>query len=155
MSFGGRNHPHPCQEQWDRVLRWQERLRRASGGPDEVVDTAFALFTCVNHMWDWVLATYPEQKASLKRLIGESQELQLVRDVANGSKHWKVRDPSVDADHFLALEYIPPPFRPPGGPSHRFVLCAGGVKHELLPLAWQAVETWERHLRDEALLTRS
>lgn len=153
MSFGGRNHPHPCQEQWDRVLRWRGRLQQAKGGPDEVIDVALALFTCLNHMRDWVLATDPTRRPSLNRLLRSSRELQLVRDLANGSKHWKLNDPSVDANHFMALEYIPPP-RPTGSPSHRFVLCAGGVKQELLPLAWSAVSIWELFLREEDLLAK-
>jgi hypothetical protein len=154
MSFAGRNYPHPCQEQWERVLRWQDRLRKAEGGgPDDVVDIAFALFVCVHHMWNWVLATDPALRPSASRLLRESRELQLVRDLANGSKHHSLNDPSVDANHFTALEYIPPP-RPVGSPTHRLVLCAGGEKHELLPLAWQAVEAWGSFLSREGLLIR-
>lgn len=153
MSFAGRHHPHPCQEQWERVLRWQERLLHADGGPDEAVDFAFALFTCVNHMRDWVLATDPALRSKVSQLCRESRELQLVRDLANGSKHHTLTKPAVDANHFTALEYIPPP-RPRGSPTHRLVLCSDGEKHELLPLAWQAVEAWGSFLRREGLLIR-
>jgi hypothetical protein len=153
MSFAGRNHPHPCQEQWERVLRWQDRLRNADGGPDDVVDVAFSLFVTIHHMWDWVLATDPALKPRVSQLRQESRELQLVRDLANGSKHHTLRYPSVDGDHFTALEYIPPP-RPLGPPTHRLVLCADGEKRELLPLAWKAVEAWGGFLRREGLLIR-
>lgn len=63
--------------------------------------------------------------------VGSPRELQLVRDLANGSKHHTLTRPSVDADHFKALEYIPPPRRL-GSPTHRLVLCIGGEKRELL-----------------------
>jgi hypothetical protein len=153
VSFARRHHPHPCQEQWERILRWQERLHHAGGSPDEAVDIALALFVCIHHMREWVLATDAALRPSLNRLFRESRELQLVRDLANGSKHHTLTDPSVDADHFTALEYIPPP-RPFNAPTHRLVLCADGKKRDLLPLASQAVEVWGVFLRREGLLVR-
>jgi len=50
-------------------------------------------------------ASIPDLKSEVDRLFQDSFELQVLRDVCNGTKHCDISRPSVDAEFSLIREY--------------------------------------------------
>jgi hypothetical protein len=90
--------------------------------------------------------------------VAAHQELRVCRDIVNGTKHFRISEPSVDAEFSIVREYVP---RPVGGgePGHRFVVHADENevprKRDLLALADQCVELWEHFVEHRGTEYRS
>ncbi|MBL7670749.1 MAG: hypothetical protein JNM39_09700 [Bdellovibrionaceae bacterium] len=109
-----KSHFHPGRNwvfQWNRVVRWKERLKTISVDlktrdlSQDDVDFMIAFFQTCYHMRDWLSASIPDLKSEVDRLFQESFELQVLRDVCNGTKHCDINRPSIDADFSLVREY--------------------------------------------------
>jgi hypothetical protein len=81
-------------EQWQRVLRWQQRLHAIVSehydDGDAVVDHALALLQNCFSMRDWLSSSLPSKGTEIQNLFS-SPSLRLCRDLANGSKHLAIR----------------------------------------------------------------
>lgn len=100
------------QDQWNRILRWRDRLEQSQTGPradwlgtEGYRDELYALFQAIWHLRDW-LANDPDvpgvdRARDLDRIIFDPdaplRSLQAAHDLANGSKHRGVVRPAVDA----------------------------------------------------------
>lgn len=124
--------------QYERMLRWHERLVTAfnAGSPD-IEDFSYAFFQNCYHLRDWMRHSGGASPQDLDALFSGSLELQLCRDLCNGTKHLKLTSASVDAMFSTAREYSPP--APTGW---RPIVLADTTKHDLLGLASKCVDAW-------------
>jgi len=112
MAFARHRQTVPILEQWLRVGRWYGRLlslyHRADQErltSDDFVDHFIATYQNLFACRDWLIQTYPTLQSDIKLLFA-SPELKLCRDIANGTKHLLVSQPSIDADFAIAQEFV-------------------------------------------------
>ncbi len=135
--------------QLQRTRRWHERLARAARGDgyaeDDLADFGYAFFQNCFHLREWVQHTANIPRADLDAFMGR-EEMQVCRDLANGTKHLNITRPNVDARFSIGREYDPR--------SHfgyrLFVITdnekTGGEKYDLFDLASRCLEAWEQFL---------
>lgn len=133
--------------QLERVRRWHRRfgaVRAAAGdtvGLDDL-DLVYAFFQNSWHLRDWIEKTSGVAKAELDCFVSANQALRLCRDLANGTKHFSISSPSVDAHPSILREYLPPPIGG-GQAGHRWLVIAG-ERRDLFGLADECMSLWER-----------
>lgn len=145
------------QSQWARVQRRLDDVRAVytgrPGGTDDAVDVVQSFFEAVHHLKDW-LGNDPSSRVTIddaESLIRGSTVLKLCGDLANGSKHLKLKwshtgDPSTtiarnDTTVLLGT----------GTSAHRFYVASAGKEYDVLQLAEAAVAEWSRFLSDRGL----
>jgi len=88
------------EEQWRRIQRWYADFEQTERGrdhrreSDSYLDEAYAFFQNCHHLKDW-LQNDPSSgvsKMDAEALINGSEMLRICADLANGSKHLKLRD---------------------------------------------------------------
>lgn len=134
--------------QWERMLRWRDRTAHsiARGGGLETFDFLFALFVSIFQMRDWISASRRDLESDLNQVFRDSQNLALVRDVANGSKHMETTQYSVDGAATVAQEYA-------GGGEHRYVVPRpGGRNIEGMALADACIDELRSFMNARNLL---
>ena len=100
------------QIQWDRVTRYFERsilikmtmFSGRQGLTKFEIDDLITFFLHAYHLKDWIKSCRPDQKEKLSVLFSNF-EMQCCRDLANGFKHKKLINPSVDADFNFYREF--------------------------------------------------
>jgi hypothetical protein len=93
-----KDHPK-YEEQWNRVLRWYERLKRISEGDetlrpsDSCEDDMYAFFLNCYHLKDWIMndPSRLQMKDRVEPFIGQSEALSICADLCNGIKHLSLR----------------------------------------------------------------
>jgi hypothetical protein len=119
---------YPPDEHWHRIKRWYRRLLEIeSDESPEFTDYAIVVLLLCFSMRDWLINSGVE-KPSVDGLFS-SIELQVCRDVANGTKHFRIDHPSVDRHHEIIRTYVPP--LPNGTSRNKLVLHAGGKSYGL------------------------
>ena len=90
--------PDPIWLQWEQVKRWRARVQEAapSGDGFDLRDYLMAYMGSLFAMRDWISHARPELNNEVDQLFEDSQELRVLRDVVNGSKHMSLRDRSTD-----------------------------------------------------------
>lgn len=97
--------------QWNRVIRWRQKVRRIQEKAAKTeldafdLDDAVAFFQNCYHLRDWLELSQPRLKPSLDALIRNHFELGACRDVCNGFKHKSLKHPSHDPDFNIYREY--------------------------------------------------
>lgn len=92
------------EEQLNRVKRWHERFKEISNGREHTRDTdyyqdvLYAFFQNCWHLKDWVVNSGSLDKKIVDNFFHSNSDLKICRDLANGSKHLIIRDPSIDSD---------------------------------------------------------
>src|ERR1700686_3248977 len=112
MSFARTQQTNPTPEQWERALRWEQRLHRlaaAGAPPDDLLDHALVVLQHCFSMRDWLVNSGVGRKPEVHKFFSTVPDLELCRDVVNGSKHLRVDHPSVDPKHLTVQEYVPGP----------------------------------------------
>ena len=129
------------QGQLERVHRWYGRLiHSASIGSADLEDFAFTFFQNCYFLREWVEKTSTITSSDLDLLFSQSRELQVCRDLCNGTKHLTISKPSADANFSIAREYDP-------GSAHKYRLVGiAADKFDLLELANKCLQEWERFL---------
>jgi hypothetical protein len=154
MSWARIAHARPYVEQWQRVLRWQDRLSRvvaeSYGDANLVVDHALAVLQNCFYMRDWLVRSVPEREQSIARAFA-SDALRLCRDLVNGSKHLEINHPSVDARHSVRASYVPPPLDGSAPASYELFVAANGELTPLLDLCRTCVAEVDAFLEIERL----
>jgi hypothetical protein len=123
-------------EHWHRIERWRERLRAV---PDD--DTAdfldFSIVVLLHcfAMRDWLLKSGVADPQV--RTLFDSAELKVCRDLANGTKHLSISQPSVDAHHQIRREHRL--WRRPGESEGELKVFAGDVSYSLRDLCGECV----------------
>jgi hypothetical protein len=95
--YGWRGH-------FDRMCRWHDRLLRADTR-DDVEDYLYAFFQTCSTLRDWLPSDlFPPEE--VKRLFSETVEMRLCRDIANTTKHRRLRHSVIGQEPALAREYV-------------------------------------------------
>jgi len=109
-------------------------------GPDEgTLDFAYAFFQNCHHLREWIELSRDIPSRELGDFVGRNPEVQACRDIANGTKHFHVTHPSVDAEFSIGRELIP------FTDSWSYFVVAG-QKYELLELANRCLQLWDDFL---------
>jgi hypothetical protein len=143
------SHPRPYMIQWERTLRWRSRAAESisKGDDQEAFDFLFALFASIFHMRDWIVASRGDLRRDLGVLFRTSDDLAIVRDLANGSKHMETTRYSIDGAATVAREYA-------GGGEYRFVVPRpGGRNLDCLGLADRCIHELQEFMNTQGLLT--
>jgi len=87
--------------QYDRVLRWQRRIRTADEARSSAdqLDFLLAFFASCFDLRDWLIASGVDRK-SVTALFRSNVELRVCRDIANGFKHFSITVHPYDAGIF-------------------------------------------------------
>lgn len=87
-------------DQWERVLRWHDRLAPTRTDPPDVeparsyrLDDLWAFFTACYHRSDWVVRAGVKTHQEVTDFIESSKAMRICRDIANGTKHYRL-DPA-------------------------------------------------------------
>jgi hypothetical protein len=144
--------------QFRRMLRWhanlQEVRRARSAEPtmEHECDTVYIFFQNAFHLRDWILEDHPGLESDIRALFEKSRDLQLCRDICNGTKHYRLKYPSVDGDIAIGPEYVPADA--PGERPHineTWFVLAAGQRTDVFDLADRCVERWKEFLRKHSL----
>lgn len=144
-TLPAQHHSRPYLIQWERTLRWRQRVAATGDGPD-TFDFLFALFMSIFHMRDWIAASRRDLEKNVATLFSSSANLSLARDVANSVKHMETTQYRVDGAATVAREYA-------GSGQHRYVLPRpGGGNLECLALADKCIAEIQDFLQTNDLL---
>jgi hypothetical protein len=110
-------------------------MEAANSGSPDLADYAFALFQNCYHLREWFQKTAKANPEALDSVYKRSRELQVCRDICNGTKHLTLRDASVDAEFSICREYDP------SHPAKCRLVIIAGEKYDLLDLASRCVAT--------------
>ena len=117
-----------------RVHRWHRRvIEAANDGSPDLADFTSALFQNCYHLREWFQKTAKTNHGALNLIFKQSRELQVCRDICNGTKHFTLKHPSVDGAFSICWEYDPAQVG-----KRRLVIIAG-EKYDLLDLAFRCV----------------
>ena len=127
-----------------RTLRWYARLQQVRaecervGISQDFEDYVYAFFQNCFYLREWLAKSGAIAESQLEQLFASSVELQLCRDICNGTKHMTISRPSVDADFYTFREYdhlhIPSPSDGPHA-MEKFMIRSSGEKRDTFELA--------------------
>ena len=144
--------------QYERVKRWHGLVQhigtqRKIGDTEQEHDFVCAFFQNCYHLRDWLHNTHAVPAKSLEEFFREHEPMRVCRDICNGTKHWRIDHPSVDAAFSIGREYVPanwPTDRPQLNASW-FIIC-GSTKYDIFQLADACVALWDSFLRTKGLI---
>ena len=142
--------------QYQRMLRWHEKFKATSPGDFEnpnIREQHEILFTCFQNIFilkDWLQQSGSISKEELNNYIDQNLELQLCRDICNGTKHLNLTNASVDEDFTIIRRYnlFHKIWR---GEKYKMIILANGHKVELKGLALKCIELWNDFIRNSEL----
>ena len=123
-------------------------------GIDEQHDILYACFQNIFSLRDWLHHDGEVSNKLLNAFINENIEMQVCRDIANGTKHFNLSQASIDDDFTIIREYEPFHKILEVAPN-RIVVLAGGHKFELKELAYRCIQLWEQFIKANNLINRS
>lgn len=91
-------------EQFKRVERWYKLLEKVSTGIERNQDSnyyediVYAFFQNCWHLKDWIINSKTLDTKIVHNFIHSNKDLEICRDLANGSKHLVINKPSVSSD---------------------------------------------------------
>lgn len=145
------------KSQWARVQRRLDDVRAVytgrAGGTDAALDSIQSFFEAVHHLKDW-LGNDPSSgmsKAAGDSLINKSPVLQLCADLANGSKHLRLRNARTGDPSTTIVRNDVTVFVGTGTSAHRFYVESAGIEYDVLDLVEAAVAEWTKSLSDHGL----
>jgi len=138
------------------MIRWFNKFQKADPGNfedpriDEQHDIVYACFQNIFYMKDWLHHSAKISKKELDIFVNNNLELQICRDICNGTKHFNLDHASVDDDFTIIREYHPfhKVFEQD---KYHLIILAGGHKFELKQLARQCINLWDGFLRGHNL----
>ena len=148
-------------QQYRRVRRYLERIQDQDRDRTEYEDDLWSFFQNCWHLKDWLIndedpSVSPELRDELKHKLSESlrshANLRICADLANRTKHLKLKNPWADA---IARGDIKLDFTEETTPTrleYRITLD-DNTEHCVLDVARQAVEEWQHILADHAMPT--
>jgi len=165
MGIGGSIHTSSGWEgQFETAQRWHRRLdivrshRRRDANTADDWDFVHAFFQNCFYLKDWLERSGVVPASELHTFINAHLEMQLCRDICNGTKHFEITKPSVDAEFSLLREYVPandPSPRP--HINERWLIIAGNERvgshrFDIFELADKCMELWHAFLNQKGLL---
>ncbi len=115
-------------------------------------DFLYAFFQNCHYLRDWLIKADAVPREKLNEFYQANRELQICRDICNGTKHFDVTNPSVDPEFAIGREYVPANW--PGKRPHvneTWFIIAGGHKYDLFELAHRCMRLWEAFLAENSL----
>jgi len=138
--------------QYQRMIRWFDKFKTTDPGHFESpsihdeLDILYACFQNIFYLKDWLHYDAKVEKKLIHNFIAEHVELQLCRDICNGTKHFRLTQASVEDDFTIIREYEP--FHKTFGTKpYKVVILSGGNKFDLKELAFRCIELWEIFIR--------
>lgn len=148
--------------QFERMHRWYKRIKdhqnAAIGGglSSEAEDCIYAFFQNCYHLRDWVIKSNVVPQKEVEQLIKSNIELQICRDICNGTKHMTLKHPSVGAEFSTYREYdwlwSGPGKGSKGGTTFRIYIA--GEKYDLFDLADKCMKLWTQFLLEKKILIK-
>ena len=142
-------------EQWQRVLRWRNRLNQLSEArdpdPDEAQDHVYAFFQNVWHLKDW-LKNDPGsgmRSEKVESFANGCHALKVAADLCNGSKHLTLTHPRANGARLAGRDIRAVVG---GGVSYRFRILVHESQRDAFELAQECVSEWESFLTQDGLL---
>lgn len=135
--------------QLDRLRRWHNRIcslhqEKGLQVGFEDLDLVFTFFQNCYLLREWVAISRDVPTEELDDFMKKNIEMRVCRDIANGTKHFHLTRPSLDAEFSIGREYMPDN---DGNPGHNWFVIAG-EKYDLFDLANQCMNLWEQFLAD-------
>lgn len=137
--------------QYWRMIRWHKKFIATnpgdfeSPGIHEQLDIVYACFQNIFFLKDWLIHDAHLSSTLLNDFINNNIELQLCRDICNGTKHFNLNHASVDADFTIIREYNP--FHKVWNEQrNNAIILSGGHKFELKKLASDCISLWDLFL---------
>lgn len=143
----------PFIEQWERATRWFKKVQAAYGNgthADEMIDFFFAAFQNLFFMRDWFLSSGLDKDKISALFSGKN--LQLCRDIANGTKHCAISSASIDANFRTFREYDPTPVKIGFARVEVFRVQANGQTYDMYGLLLKCFADIQEFLNQERLL---
>jgi len=147
------------QGQYDRLLRWHQRIaeypvtKPSSPEADEYLDFVLAFFLNCFALKDWLRNANVVDGNEVDKFVHSDPDLQICRDICNGSKHYKITTPSIDDSFSIVREVVPDPhFGEFAYPGPRLVIYAGENQHDILELAKSCIDAWRNFLQERGLI---
>ena len=160
MGFGWSAHKNGgWRGQYQRLQRWHRlihQIGRAKSQRKEMEqehDFLYAYFQNCYHLRDWLRNSNAVTAKALQEFFRLNEPMGVCRDICNGTKHWRIDHPSVDADFSMGREYVPADCsseRPHVNES--WFIISGRNKYDLFELADTCMALWDSFLRDNGLL---
>ena len=165
MGIGGSIHiSSGWKGQWARVQRWNVRLKKVAAAPgdsERYFDDVYAFFQNCYHLRDWLEKSGSVGADKLTTFFRDHYEMQLCRDICNGTKHFNLTNPSIDADFSMVREYVPENW--PGDKQRGHVIVHEAIDKKntksrknfigfnLIELADRCVGLWSEFLKQNKL----
>jgi hypothetical protein len=163
MGFGWSVHKNGgWRGQYLRLQRWHRLIHRIGRAKTQTEDTEqehdflYAYFQNCYHLRDWLRNSGTLTSKALQEFFRLNEPMGVCRDICNGTKHWHIDHPSVDADFSVGREYVPPDWsgeRPHVNES--WFIVSGKNKYDLFEVADTCMALWDSFLRDNGLLPGS
>lgn len=133
--------------QLKRTQRWHNRIRALHNEKGfqvdfEDLDLVFAFFQNCYHLREWVAISRDVPLNELDDFMIKHAEMRACRDIANGTKHFHITRPSVDAEFSVGREYTQDN---DGNPGQTWFVIAG-EKYDLFELASRCMKLWTEFL---------
>ena len=139
-------------DQLDRVRRMLDRINRQDRSPIEYGDDISSFFQNCWHLKDWVKndPSVPSGVGkSIEKLVAASKPLMICADLANATKHLKLKNPRAGAKHSHWNIAVTP------GESSKvqYLIDTGSaIRQDGLDLARKCLLEWERILAAQGLI---
>jgi hypothetical protein len=144
------------QEQFNRINRWIDKFTYlekseeiAQDKSQEYFDTMYVCFQNMYILRDWLINTTSLTKEDLNKFIKDNKEIGICRDICNGTKHFNINNPSIDAE-FGIIKGFNPLSSLNGLPTHYIIICAGGDQIKPLDLIKKSLELWETFISENS-----
>ncbi|MDD5155159.1 MAG: hypothetical protein PHF11_01575 [Candidatus Omnitrophica bacterium] len=149
-------------EQYDRMIRWYERIKNINHGILHNRDSRFyedevhAFFINCYHLKDWILHDKTlkiiEKDKKLKDFINNSSPLKICHDICNGLKHLELDKPKIDKNtQFKSRHYS----LELGGEklilSAKYSIQCGGKTFDAFSLATSCIEAWKDFIKNNKI----
>jgi len=120
---------------------------------DEYLDFVLAFFLNCYALRDWLQKSQMVSAIDLDTLFRANSDLQICRDICNGSKHFEINKPSIDAKFSIVREYVPDPYYGRlAYPVERLVILAGQHQREIAELVQACLKAWSDFLHARGLV---
>lgn len=158
MGLGSSHHTYNGWiGQYVRMRRWLDRLKNLLNNrghdytTDLFVDYFLAFFQNCYHLRDYLQNTNVVSKNELDKLFENSVKLKACRDICNGTKHFSISKPSIDADFsiFRAYDYFN---EYPN--NEQWKVLVYDTTYDIVELARDCANEWTNFLLEQKLIER-
>lgn len=147
-------------EQLKRVKRWHKRLeeiylgREHSRDTDYYQDVLYSFFQNCFHLKDWLITSRVINGNVINTFINSEDSLKICRDICNGSKHFKITNPSIDPNIKIKNRNFSLSIgNQPTQIKIIYWIEASGSSYHAFDIATHCLVLWEKFLKQYGLKT--